>query len=220
MILTSSRLGRPIDLAQIHWSVSGYAPWQERILWDGFADALEDGNARAIGVSNFGVRQLLLCADYMEKERGVKICSVQAQFSLLSRYPLETGLVAAAQDRGISVIGYSPLCLGLLAGQSNRSRGFIRDNLFNRVLRGAEPLQTELARVGEEVGASQAQVAIAWSLSKGVYVLTGIRTEKHALEASQSEFVSARLSDDQIERLEVAAKACPAQMVQNVFQTA
>lgn len=214
------RLGRPVDLAQIHWSVSGYAPWQERVLWDGFADALEDGNARAIGVSNFGVQQLSGCADYMENERGVKICSVQAQFSLLSRYPLETGLITAAQERNISVIGYSPLCLGLLAGRSNRSRGFIRDNLFNRVLQGAEPLQTELARVAQEIGATQAQVAIAWSLSKGVYVLTGIRTEKHALEAAQCEQIRARLSDVQIERLEVAADACPAQMVQNIFQTA
>lgn len=200
--------------------MSSYAPWQESVLWDGFADALEDGNARAIGVSNFGVQQLSACADYMANERGVKICSVQAQLSLLSRFPIETGLITSAQERDISVIGYSPLCLGLLAGQPSRSRGFVRNNLFNRVLKGAEPLQFELSEVAKEIGATQAQVAIAWSLSKGVYVLTGIRTEKHALEAAQAESVSARLTEEQITRLEAAADACPTQMVQNIFQTA
>jgi pyridoxine 4-dehydrogenase len=47
---SAERLGRPVDLAQIHWSSVRYAPWQERALWDGMADALERGDCKAVGV--------------------------------------------------------------------------------------------------------------------------------------------------------------------------
>ncbi|NER00897.1 MAG: aldo/keto reductase, partial [Cyanothece sp. SIO2G6] len=32
---SAERLGRPIDLVQMHWSTANYAPWQEGALLDG-----------------------------------------------------------------------------------------------------------------------------------------------------------------------------------------
>jgi pyridoxine 4-dehydrogenase len=48
---SAERLGRPVDLAQIHWSTATYAPWQETALWNGMADALAKGDCLAVGVS-------------------------------------------------------------------------------------------------------------------------------------------------------------------------
>ena len=39
---------------------------------------------------------------------------IKVQFSLLSRYPLTSGLVEKCQELNIQLIGYSPLALGLL----------------------------------------------------------------------------------------------------------
>lgn len=202
--------------------MKNYAPWQERVLWDGFGDALEDNNCKSIGVSNFGPSQLAACSDYLTKERGIKLCSAQVQLSLLSRSPLYSGLLKVGEDRNIAIIGYSPLCLGLLAGTTEKkNRGIIRNNLFDGRLGGAIPLQNELSIIAGELGTnvSQAQVAIAWALSKNVFVLSGVTREKHALEAAECESISNRLTQDQIRRLEEASDACPQQMVENIFQT-
>jgi pyridoxine 4-dehydrogenase len=50
---SAERLNRPVDLAQIHWSTVSYAPWQEKVLWDGIADALAKGDCRAVGVGSW-----------------------------------------------------------------------------------------------------------------------------------------------------------------------
>lgn len=214
---SAGRLERPVDLLQVHWSVSNYAPWQERVLWDGVADALLCGDCRAIGLSNFGPRQFARAADYLAQRRGVRVASAQAQLSLLSRAPLESGLVEAVHERGASFIGYSPLVLGLLAGGPQRDRGRLRNAVFGGLLQGAQPLQQELAQIAQERQVSQAQVAVAWAIEKADFVLTGVRTVAHAEEAAASaELV---LGADEIRRLERAADACPRQMVQNSFQT-
>lgn len=182
------------------------------------ADALEKGHCEAIGVSNVGPRHLHRVSQYLLNERGVRLASVQTQLSLLSRKPLQTGLLERARDGGMLVIGYSPLCLGLLAGGPKRSRGLVRDLLFNRLLKGAEPLQAELGEVAVELGCTQAQVAIAWSLSKGVIVLTGVRSESQAMQCAEA--LDVRPSAEQIRRLEDASDECASQMIENAFQTA
>ena len=43
---SASRLQRPVDVGQMHWSVANYAPWQERALWQGLANMYKSGQAR------------------------------------------------------------------------------------------------------------------------------------------------------------------------------
>lgn len=49
-------------------------------------------------------------------KRGVPLAAVQVQYSLLSCGPLQRATKAAADDVGATLIAYSPLALGLLAG--------------------------------------------------------------------------------------------------------
>ena len=48
-----------IDLCQLHWPASNYNPLQERALWEGIGDIHDKGLAKAVGVSNYGPKQLV-----------------------------------------------------------------------------------------------------------------------------------------------------------------
>lgn len=214
---SADRLGQPAHLGQIHWSASRYAPWQERTLWDGLADAKEKGYCEHIGVSNFGAQSLERIATYLRDERGISLASVQVQVSLLSRIHIDPGGVTdTARRLGIGVIGYSPLCLGLLSGKYSRDqlppglRGLLFANL------NPEQLLDTMRKIAGERDISVAQVAIAWCLSKQIVVLVGARTPAHVQDILKSSDMSLRKYE--IQCLEDAAR-CGRQMIQNAFQT-
>lgn len=214
---SAERLGRPADIGQMHWSASRYAPWQERALWDGLADAMEAGYCRYIGLSNVGPRHLEKVHRYLRDERGVQIATVQTQLSLLSQQPTKPGgLFEVARELSIGLIGYSPLCLGLLSGRygpGNYPKG-LRGALFASLQ--VDNLISALRQVGEPRGLSPAQVAIAWCAAQGVVVLAGARSPSDVEDNISASTVE--LSDDDILYLESVAGRCN-QMVQNAFLT-
>ncbi|XP_020535077.1 pyridoxal reductase, chloroplastic isoform X2 [Jatropha curcas] len=67
-----------IGIGQLHWSTANYAPPQELALWDGLLAMFEKGLVRAVGVSNYGPKQLVKIHDYL-KARGVPLCSAQGK---------------------------------------------------------------------------------------------------------------------------------------------
>lgn len=215
---SAERLGRPADLGQIHWSASKYAPWQEKILWDGLADAMEQGYCRQIGVSNFGPRQLQRIFDYLYNERGIQLSTVQVQTSLLSRQHLKPGAVAdTARRLGVGMIGYSPLCLGLLSGKYGQGRypSGARALLFSAL--NPNELLIQLEKIAKQRGLTSAQVAIAWCVAQNIVVLVGARSPRHVSDSITASRVT--LTIEEIKTLEIAA-AGGRQMIQNAFQTA
>lgn len=214
---SAERLGRPADVGQIHWSASSYAPWQERVLWDGLADAMEQGFCQEIGVSNFGPKALERMDKYLRQERGVRLASAQVQVSLLSRQHVQAGgLCEVAERLGVGVIGYSPLCLGLLSGKYGEGRwpGGPRGVLFERLK--PRVLLPCLERIARRRGVSPAQIAVAWCASKNIVVLVGARTFEQVNESLVA--AELQLADEEIVELENAA-AQGRQMLQNIFQT-
>lgn len=114
---SGDRLQRPIDLVQLHWSTANYAPWQERQLLNGLVKLCQQGQAKALGLSNFGPKRLQKAYDFCQ-DQGIKIASLQVQYSLLSTYPVTAlGLKEMCDHLGIKLIAYSPLTLGLLTGK-------------------------------------------------------------------------------------------------------
>ena len=45
-------------IGQLHWSAAKYAPLQERALWDGLVRMYSEGLVEAVGVSNYGPKQM------------------------------------------------------------------------------------------------------------------------------------------------------------------
>ncbi|XP_052173153.1 pyridoxal reductase, chloroplastic isoform X3 [Diospyros lotus] len=105
-----------IGIGQLHWSTANYAPPQELALWDGLVAMYEKGLVQAVGVSNYGPKQLVKIHDYL-KVRGVPLCSAQVQFSLLSMGEDQMEIKNICDSLGIRLISYSPLGLGMLTGK-------------------------------------------------------------------------------------------------------
>jgi diketogulonate reductase-like aldo/keto reductase len=99
-----------VDLWLIHWPPGGAGV----DLWRRFLDARDAGRARAVGVSNYDVRQI----DELTKETGQTPAVNQIPWSP-GQYDPRT--VAGHRDRGVALEGYSP---------------FKGSNLRDRVLAG------------------------------------------------------------------------------------
>lgn len=109
---STDRLGRPIDLYQIHFPNG----WANEKYWDGLAMAVDSGLVRAAGVSNYGKDALRACHATLA-QRGIKLVSNQIQLSLIYPFPLQNGLCAACDELDVRVLAYSPIGLGLLTGK-------------------------------------------------------------------------------------------------------
>jgi pyridoxine 4-dehydrogenase len=184
---SAARLRRAkLDVVQSHWSTSNYAPWQETALQQGLADVYHAGLADAIGVSNYGPRELRKIHAALAA-RGVPLVSAQVQYSLLSREPERSGMRAACDELGVTLIAYSPLCLGALTGRFDADGALPagpRGLLLRSLLRDAKPLLALMAQVAAaHPGATVAQVAVNWCRAKGTLPIPGVHTVAQARDA-------------------------------------
>jgi len=159
------RLGvERVDLYQIHWPAGDGTAAEDS--WEALCRLVDEGKARAIGVSNYDVELLRRC----EAVRHVD--SLQPEFSLLRR---DTGTdeIAWCDAHGTGVIVYSPMGSGLLTDSFSRVRvaRMAEDDWRRRSARFQDPelgrileLRNALGPVAERHGASIADVAVAWTL--------------------------------------------------------
>jgi len=101
-----------VDLYQIHWP----GVWGNDGYVDGLADCVEQGLARAVGVSNFKEDRLRRAHKQLAA-RGVPLASNQVHYNILYRVPEENGVKAACEELGVTLIAYSPLAQGMLSGK-------------------------------------------------------------------------------------------------------
>jgi pyridoxine 4-dehydrogenase len=211
-----------LSIGQLHWSASNYAPLQEVALVNGLADCHDKGLIRAVGVSNYGPKELRQVHRKFKK-RGIDLASAQIQFSLLSYGPEQQEAKEVCDELGVSLISYSPLALGVLSGKYDDSnlpdgpRGF----LFKEILPKAQPLLEVLKLIAKERSKTPSQVAIAWCISKGTIPIPGAKDVNQAEENLGA--IGIRLSEGEVRALDEAAltlaKGNKTVMIQNIFQT-
>ncbi|PNY10682.1 aldo/keto reductase family oxidoreductase, partial [Trifolium pratense] len=176
------------------------------------------GLVQAVGVSNYGPKQLLKIHDYL-KERGVPLCSAQVQFSLLSIGEDQLEIKSICDSLGIRLIAYSPLGLGMLTGKYSPSKlpTGPRGLLFKQILPGLDPLLSSLRDIANKRRKTMSQVAINWCMCKGTIPIPGVKSITQAEENLGA--LGWRLSSDELLQLEYAAQQSPRRMIQNIFQT-
>ncbi|QNK53088.1 aldo/keto reductase [Dermacoccus sp. PAMC28757] len=128
------------------------------------ADLVQEGKVRHLGLSE-------VTADELGRAHGVHpITAVQSEWSLWSR-DVEARVVPACAELGVGFVPYSPLGRGFLTGTLTResvaadfrsSTQRMGDDAWDANARALD-LVTEVAN---EVGATNAQVALAWLLEK------------------------------------------------------
>jgi aryl-alcohol dehydrogenase-like predicted oxidoreductase len=162
-----------IDLYQMHWPPADNGAGLEE-AWQTMAALQKEGKVRWIGVSNFNVEQL------KRAEKIAPVTSLQPPYSLIRRQ-IEAEILPYCENRGIGVISYSPMASGLLTGAMTRERAAaLPANDFRS--RGAEfkeprlskniALVERLRQVGQRLGRSPGEIAIAWVL--GHPAITGV----------------------------------------------
>ena len=160
-----TRLGTDhIDLYYQH-RLDPNTPIEETI--GAVAELVAQGKVRHIGLSEVGVNTI-------RRANAVHpITAVQSEYSLWTR-DQEQEILPALRELGIGFVAYSPLGHGFLTGKIRSVDDFDDDDFrktnprftgenFQRNLRIADEVQA----VAAEVGATPAQVAIAWLLAKG-----------------------------------------------------
>jgi pyridoxine 4-dehydrogenase len=217
---SAKRLGRNVDLVQMHWSTGNYAPWQEKGLLDGLADLYEQGLVKGVGLSNFGPKRLKLVHQRFA-ERGVPISTLQVQYSLLSTYPVtQLQLKDVCDELGIKLIAYSPLALGILTGKYSEKGTFpkgIRGLLFRQLLPGSRSLLSCLREIAQAKDKTMSQVAINWCICKGTIPIPGAKSIAQAQDNIGA--LGWYLNSQEITELDKAAASSDKVMVQNIFQT-
>jgi pyridoxine 4-dehydrogenase len=226
---SAQRLGKNVDLVQMHWSTANYAPWQEGGLLNGLADLYEQGLVKGVGLSNYGPKRLKQVQKKFA-ERGIPIATLQVQYSLLSTYPVtQLGLKDICDELGIKLIAYSPLALGLLTGKYSEQGPLpkgIRGLLFRQILAGmrghrAASAEKSLLLCLEEVAQfrnkTMSQVAINWCICKGTIPIPGAKNVEQARENIGA--LGWELNVSEIAELDRAAANTDKKMVQNIFQT-
>jgi pyridoxine 4-dehydrogenase len=201
------RLGRPIDLYQIHFP----GPWSNEEYWDGLAMAYEKGLVKAVGVSNYGVDAVTACHDAL-KQRGIPLTSNQIQLSLLYRHPLDNGLMEKCKELNVKVLSYSPLALGMLTGKftpDNVPSG-PRKAVYERLMTTPDyshllsTMKSMIADTNQSrAGATMAQVALNWARAKGSIPIPGARTV--AQVQSNYQALTWELTKEEVEELDAAS---------------
>ena len=216
---SAQRLGQ-LDLVQLHWSTANYFPPQEGPLLDGLAALCDRGLAKGVGLSNFGPKRLRWAHKRLSNQ-GIKIQTLQVQYSLLSTYPVtELGLKEVCDELGIRLIAYSPLALGVLTGKYTRPADLpkgLRKFALGQILPGVKPLLACLQDVAQSKNKTMAQVAINWCMCIGTIPIPGAKNLQQAQQNTGA--LGWQLSDGEVSALETASNSCDKQMVQNIFQS-
>ena len=115
------------------------------------------------------------------------IAAVQSEYSIWSRDP-DAGVLAACVELGTTLVAYSPLGRGFLAGNFARAADLPANDhrrSHPRFQQGAADhnaaLVAAISDIARELGGSPAQVAIAWVLSRSPRIVTipGMKTRQH-----------------------------------------
>ena len=199
-----ARLGVPsVDLYQIHGPISLRGP---RALADALAAAAQSGLTRAVGVSNYSIRQMCAIDDAL-RARGVRLATNQVEYSLLRTMPETSGLLRECHDRGIVLLAYSPIGQGRLTGKYSAAsppppgRDFSDHDM---VL--VDPIVERLRALGEAHGGrTPSQVALNWVVRKGAVPIPGAKNERQSTENAGA--LGWSLSDDEVASLDEVALA-------------
>jgi aryl-alcohol dehydrogenase-like predicted oxidoreductase len=148
------------------------------------AEMVKAGHVKHVGLSEVG-------SDTIRRAHAVHpIADLQIEYSLIAR-GIEDDILATCRELGIGVTAYGVLSRGLISGHWSKGRTGTQDfrlmsprfqdnNIDNNL-----GLVDRLRAIADDIGASVAQVAIAWVAAQGkdIVPLVGARRRDRLTEA-------------------------------------
>ena len=132
---------------------------------------VEAGKVRTLGLSEVSAKTL------RKAHATHPISAVQSEYSLWTRNP-EIAVLETCRELGATFVAFSPVARQFLTGKLTAVDGFCDDDIRNTMPR-FEPtiyaenlkLLTEYKAIADEVGYTQAQLALSWLLTRGEHVV-------------------------------------------------
>ncbi|WP_405505345.1 aldo/keto reductase [Streptomyces purpurascens] len=189
------------------------------------AELVREGKVKHLGLSE-------VTADELRAAHAVHpIAAVQSEWSLFSR-DIETNVVPAARDLGVTLVAYSPLGRGFLTGSFATAEDLSSDDFRrqqprftgdNAAANGAllEPIRA----VADAHGASVGQIALAWAYQQaslhGLPVIPIPGTRKPSRVEENTAATRIVLTDDELALLDpIAAKVAGNRYADMAFTSA
>ncbi len=168
-------------------------------------DLIEEGKVKHFGLSEAG-------AETIRRAHAVQpVTAVQSEYSLWWR-TVEEEVLPACEELGIGFVPYSPLGRGYLTGKIDEHTTFASVDIRSRLPRYTPEARKAnravidlLARIGEQKGATPAQIALAWLLARSPWIvpIPGSRQLERLEENIGA--VAVNLSSEDLREIESAA---------------
>ena len=134
-------------------------------------DLIQAGKVKHFGLSEAG-------AQTIRRAHAVQpVTAVQSEYSLWWR-EIEEEVLPACEQLGIGFVPFSPLGRGYLAGKIDENTTFASVDIRSRLPRYTPEARVAnrvvidlLARIGEQKGATPAQIALAWLLAQKPWIV-------------------------------------------------
>jgi aryl-alcohol dehydrogenase-like predicted oxidoreductase len=181
-----TRLGRDhVDIYFLHWPDESGVPLEE--TWGAMAELADAGLVRAIGLSNYSIQEVERC----HAQRPVD--AVQVGLNLCYSHE-ERPSIARCGELGIAATIFEPLASGILGGKTLeqvraawpgpwQESDWYKEELGTRAEQNFA-VADGLRPIAERLGATVAQVAIAWVLHQAgvTAAIAGSRNGGHMQE--------------------------------------
>ncbi|MCF1506672.1 aldo/keto reductase [Streptomyces glomeratus] len=168
-----------VDLYQLH-RIDPAVPVEES--WGALAELVKEGKLGALGLSEASAQEI-------GRAHAIHpVASVQSELSLWSREALTDGVVEYCARESIAFIAFAPLGRGFLSGLIGSPQDLPKADGRHRIPRfqpeaiaANAAIVDRVRAVADGLGATVAQVAIAWVLAQGehVGVIPGTKTRRY-----------------------------------------
>jgi len=194
------RLGTDhVDLYYQH-RVDPNVPIEETV--GAMAELVQAGKIRHVGLSE-------AAPETIRRAHAVHpITAVQTEYSLWSRDP-ETEVLPTCRELGIGFVPYSPLGRGFLSGRftdpEELDEGDFRRSgprFTGENLEANRKLATKVAEIAEEKGITPAQLALAWVLAQGEYLVPIPGTKRRKYLEENAGAVDVELTEEDVARID------------------
>lgn len=195
-----------IDLYQVHMQ-DVETPEQETLR--ALDDLVTQGKVLYVGASNYAAYRLADSVWTSRTQGLVGFISLQAQYSLIAR-EIEREHVPLCREHGVGILPWSPLAAGLLSGKYRGSQrppaGSRLDQWKDRWGRldndRSWRIVDAIVMIAAEIGATPAQVALAWLLRKPAVTSVVFGARSLAQLDDNLEAAAVSLPDEMVRKLD------------------
>jgi aryl-alcohol dehydrogenase-like predicted oxidoreductase len=194
-----------IDLYYAH-RVDPNVPIEE--TFGAMADLVKEGKVKYLGLSEAS-------PDSIRRAYAVHpVTALQSEYSLLTR-EVEKEILPLCKELNIAFIPFSPLARGLATNKLNIAE--LKDGDFRKSLPRYQQEYAEnnrllsegLAVIAKGIGCTAAQLALAWVLYQGDYIIPIPGTKKRKYLEENSESVNIQLPEQTMADIEALLKKYP-----------